>query len=66
VLARVDGVQWETSVWRDRTYGTLLPVPKHVRGKKAAGDVIEVELLERASSSRPASGRRGGGRRAAD
>jgi len=46
VRARVDGVAWETSVWRDEKYGTLLPVPKHVRGAKGDGDVVEVELAE--------------------
>ena len=47
VLARVDGRSWETSVWRDKVRGTLLPVPKHIRGKKGDGDVIEVEILPR-------------------
>lgn len=45
VLARVDGIEWETSVWRDKAHGTLLPIPKRVRGKKADGDVVEVALL---------------------
>ena len=44
VLASIDGVAWETSVWRDKTYGTLLPVPKKVRGAKGDGDVVEVVL----------------------
>jgi hypothetical protein len=44
VLASLDGVAWETSVWRDKTYGTLLPVPKKVRGAKGDGDVVEVVL----------------------
>jgi hypothetical protein len=44
VKARVDGVTWETSVWRDKQ-GTLLPVPKRVRGDKGDGDTVEVELL---------------------
>jgi hypothetical protein len=47
VVARVDGKQWDTSLWRDRKYGTLLPVPKHIRGSKGDGDVVEVELRER-------------------
>ncbi len=45
VLARVDGQSWETSVWRDRKHGTLLPVPRKVRGAKEGGDAVEVELL---------------------
>jgi hypothetical protein len=44
VLANVDGKSWETSVWRDKKLGTLLPVPKRVRGDKCDGDVVEVEL----------------------
>jgi hypothetical protein len=44
VLARVDGQSWETSVWRDKKLGTLLPVPKWVRRDKGDGDSVEVEL----------------------
>jgi hypothetical protein len=47
VLARVDGHSWATSVWRDKTHGTLLPVPKRFRGDKEGGDVVEVELSPR-------------------
>lgn len=47
VTALVDGVRWETSVWRDRAHGTLLPVPKRVRGKREAGDVVTVEIFPR-------------------
>jgi hypothetical protein len=46
VRARVDGREWETSVWRDKKHGTLLPVPKHVRGEKGHGDWVEVELMK--------------------
>jgi hypothetical protein len=45
VLACVDGQRWETSVWRDRKHGTLLPVPKAVRGNKGEGDTVEIELF---------------------
>lgn len=47
VTARVDGQQWATSVWRDKGRRTLLAVPKRVRGKKADGDTVTVELLFR-------------------
>lgn len=47
VLAIVDGQSWNTSVWHDKTYGTLLPVPKRIRGNKGDGDVVTVELRER-------------------
>lgn len=47
VQATVDGVTWETSVWRDKKYGTLLAVPKRVRGDKGDGDTVLVELRQR-------------------
>ena len=45
--ATVDGERWETSVWRDRAHGTLLPVPKRMRKGREAGDVLTVELSVR-------------------
>jgi hypothetical protein len=60
VLARVDGRSWETSVWRDRNHGTLLPVPRRLRGDKDDGDTVEVELLPpgpRVPGQRPAKRR---------
>ena len=47
VRATVDGQTWQTSVWRDKRYGTLLPVPKKIRGNKQDGDVVSVELVRR-------------------
>ncbi len=44
VVATVDGTTWRTSVWRDKTHGTLLPVPKHARGGKGHGDVVVVSI----------------------
>jgi hypothetical protein len=37
VRAVVDGVEWETSVWRSRNGGGFLPVPKRIRGGKEEG-----------------------------
>jgi hypothetical protein len=51
VLASVDGRSWETSVWRDKKHGTLLPVPKKIRGKKEAGEEVEVEIVVRPGAS---------------
>jgi hypothetical protein len=45
VYARVDGHGWQTSVWRDKKLGTLLPVPKAVRADKGDGDMVVVEIL---------------------
>ena len=47
VRATVDGRSWDTSVWRDKKHGTLLPVPKKVRGTKEHGQTVEVELTPR-------------------
>jgi hypothetical protein len=47
VRATVDGRSWDTSVWRDKKHGTLLPVPKRIRGEKGHGDVVTVEIEER-------------------
>lgn len=47
VVATVDGHTWETSVWRDSKHGTLLAVPKKVRGEKEAGDTVLVALRPR-------------------
>jgi hypothetical protein len=45
VVASVDGKSWTTSVWRDKQHGTLLPVPKAIRGTKGEGDTVQVELF---------------------
>ena len=45
--ATVDGRAWETSVWRDRAHGTLLPVPKRLLGGKGEGDSVLVALRPR-------------------
>ena len=44
VVATVDGREWKTSVWRERSGRTLLPVPKAVRGSKGHGDTVSVRL----------------------
>jgi hypothetical protein len=44
VIATVDGHRWRTSVWRERSGRTLLPVPKAVRGEKGDGDRVRVTL----------------------
>lgn len=54
MLARVDGHEWETSVWRDKTHGALLAVPKRFRGDKDDGDQVTVELRPRPSAKNEA------------
>jgi hypothetical protein len=45
VLATVNGVSWNTSVWWDmKTQSTLLAVPKKVRAEKEDGDRVSVNL----------------------
>lgn len=46
VRAIVDGVAWDTSVWRDsKTKGAaLLAVPSRIRGSKGSGDRVTVEF----------------------
>jgi len=43
--AIVDGVSWDTSIWRDtKANGTLLAVPARIRGRKRSGDSVTVEF----------------------
>ena len=44
VRASVDGVEWDTSVWRAKTGEGFLPVPKRVRGVKQPGEQVTVEF----------------------
>lgn len=45
VRAVVDGMPWDTSVWRDsKTDRSLLAVPARIRGSKRSGDSVTVEL----------------------
>lgn len=54
VRAVVDGHAWQTSVWRDKSGRTLLPVPKKIRGAKEHGDQVIVELFEPDERAKPA------------
>jgi len=45
VIATVDGHTWTTSVWRAKDGdGSLLAVPKRIRGEKGDGDTVRVRL----------------------
>ena len=44
VIATVDDVTWPTSVWRDKSAGWLLAVPKKVRRGKGDGDTVRVSI----------------------
>lgn len=45
VIAKIDGRECKTSVWRDKKHGSLLPVSKAARGDKGDGDTVTIELL---------------------
>ena len=46
VTATVDGVTWETSIWRDtKSDRSLLAVPKKYRRSKGDGDSVTVTFL---------------------
>ncbi len=42
IRAAIDGVEWDTSVWRSKTGEGFLPVPKRIRGEKGEGDKVRV------------------------
>jgi hypothetical protein len=44
VLATVDGYTWKTSVWREKSGRTLLPLPKAARGDRGDGDRVKIRL----------------------
>jgi hypothetical protein len=45
VRAIVDGVAWDTSMWRDsKSDGALLAVPARIRRGKEGGDRVSVEF----------------------
>jgi hypothetical protein len=48
VVASVDGYEWRTSVWKEKTGRTLLAVPKAARGTKGHGDRVNVTITYRA------------------
>lgn len=44
VMATVDGYTWKTSVWREQSGRTLLPIPQAARGDRGEGDRVTIEL----------------------
>lgn len=44
VDAVVDGHAWKTSVWREKSGRTAMPIPKAARGGKGEGDSVQVRL----------------------
>lgn len=44
VRATVQGITWDTSVWRGKEGETLLAIPKRVRGSLGHGDSVHVRI----------------------
>lgn len=44
VIATIDGITRQTSVWRAKDGGSILAVPKHIRGEKGDGDKVKVVI----------------------
>ena len=44
VRATLDGVSWDTSVWREKSGRTLLPIPMKVRGPSDDKERVRVRI----------------------
>ena len=42
VRASIDGVEWDTSIWRAKTGEGFLPIPKRIRGTKEEGTKVAI------------------------
>jgi hypothetical protein len=42
VRASIDGVAWDTSIWRAKTSEGFLPIPKRIRGLKEEGARVAI------------------------
>jgi len=47
VTVTMNGKHWDSSVWRDKSGQTLLPIPKKVRGDLGEGDTVEISIEPR-------------------
>ena len=45
VRASIDGVEWDTSIFRSKTGEGFLPVPKKVRGIKEEGRRVSIAFV---------------------
>jgi hypothetical protein len=44
VVATVDGMTWNTSVWREKSGRTMLAIPKKVRRENDHDDTVHVRI----------------------
>jgi len=42
VIASVEGREWSTSLWTDKSGKTMIALPKKVRGYLMPGDTVEI------------------------
>ncbi len=42
VVATLNGKEWQTSLWTEKSVETMIAVPKKVRGKLEEGDEVEI------------------------
>ncbi|WP_295418275.1 DUF1905 domain-containing protein [Sulfurovum sp.] len=45
VIATLNGKEWKTSLWTERSGETMIAVPKKVRGKLEEGDEVEISFV---------------------
>ncbi|NUM69522.1 MAG: DUF1905 domain-containing protein [Ignavibacteriaceae bacterium] len=44
VKAELNGREWETSVWTEKSGKILLPIPKKIRGSLGDGDSVHISI----------------------
>lgn len=45
VIATLNGKEWQTSLWTEKSGETMIAVPKKVRGKLEEGDEVEIAFV---------------------
>jgi Domain of unknown function (DUF1905) len=45
VRASIDGIEWDTSIWRSKTGEGFLPIPKRVRGVREEGARVTIAFV---------------------
>jgi hypothetical protein len=45
VIATLDGKEWSTSLWTEKSGKTLIAIPKKVRGLSTEGDKVEISFI---------------------
>jgi len=45
VITTINGKEWSTSLWTEKSGDTMIAVPKKVRGKLEEGDEVEIRFI---------------------